>query len=1041
MANETRIKIKVPNPPANSTIAKIIIEKYYGVQKKESEEEVYFDYVESCKDIITPELGDIPKVTLTNISLAYDQCQENIADLFCAPPEVPPIQSGQPVPEIRNFNVNKEFLYPGEEIQINFSLSGKGYYSIFQRFFNDHSEKIGNDIVLANFLEFSAPPETQVEKAQIISVPTNLEEDIVFAEYILTVTNNNDTEDSRKQTVSIKRRPPLQEETIEKKFEPDNDVSDAKKEIYYLASNVIKPSLTLSDYSISNLKNDTKKFNSDLIRENAGAFWILNDEETNLTFAKDANQAGKIIVLQDSKVTSNNIKPATANDTDGFGNTTENIQYQFTDNIVGIERLRYKDNIISKNYILDMAYSYQKPYLKKELKKAGALAFNSAKISLTPTYNYFNQKYEQLHNSIDENILPNIYFLNLNKEAVQNRRTAKPEDDFTIDPDIRKLIVLNDQIPEKVNVQASERRLVTPQNTTVVNNRVTQPFGRLTTTQNIRAENNRVAQSVVAINSNISSEPFETKMYYDYYLKEAKKQRINDANLLNRIKNTYIPYAFVNKMQKYNADSVMHPMKIEVSFSKPKISIISSLLKASKIGEQFMLSCLTKFQKNETATIETVKQEFDLLTSGYFENTNRYIEINNITSLTGSITDEFVYLGDYRQFNNSQTGTQLNMLEFADFSDRLHYIIKQQLRTYSDILNGKKCFTETLYYRIEKKSVDNDAVIQNIWIPNDPDMETINYIDTQVKYDKKYTYTIYSYDFVLANSYKSLDQPATIGTINISNKPLLLLVENIFDRVSATVVDLPPNKPSVEIYPYRGVDNKITFLLNRNIGTTKQKEIIIENEDFDFFEKIRDSQQNEQEDLIQFSSDDIIKEYEIFRMDKPPIAYQDFAGTLHGKVDTKVNSIEPNKRATLVSFTDFIVPNKKYYYTFRCKDIHEHLSNPSEIYEVEIVNENGTIFLLSKIYEPKRHLAVEASKSFNRFLMIKPNMAQEVDFDFEAETAKNAAELKSEVESRINKNQDRFVWNKKYKLRLVSKSTNRVYDINFKFGTETKIVE
>ncbi len=39
-------------------------------------------------------------------------------------------------------------------------------------------------------------------------------------------------------------------------------------------------------------------------------------------------------------------------------------------------------------------------------------------------------------------------------------------------------------------------------------------------------------------------------------------------------------------------------------------------------------------------------------------------------------------------------------------------------------------------------------------------------------------------------------------------------------------------------------------------------------------------------------------------------------------------------------------PNKKYYYTFKTIDYHGNISNPSPVYEVEIVDDNGASYFL-----------------------------------------------------------------------------------------------
>ena len=46
----------------------------------------------------------------------------------------------------------------------------------------------------------------------------------------------------------------------------------------------------------------------------------------------------------------------------------------------------------------------------------------------------------------------------------------------------------------------------------------------------------------------------------------------------------------------------------------------------------------------------------------------------------------------------------------------------------------------------------------------------------------------------------------------------------------------------------------------------------------------------------------------------------------------------------IVSYVDDIQPNTKYYYMFRSVDIHSHYSYPSEIYEVEMIEDAGAVY-------------------------------------------------------------------------------------------------
>jgi hypothetical protein len=90
---------------------------------------------------------------------------------------------------------------------------------------------------------------------------------------------------------------------------------------------------------------------------------------------------------------------------------------------------------------------------------------------------------------------------------------------------------------------------------------------------------------------------------------------------------------------------------------------------------------------------------------------------------------------------------------------KLNSVFKNNLRSYEEMLQGKPCHTETLFYRIAKHSVDSKGKvgltpIQNFYISNFTNSSLASFVDTQVKFDKRYKYLIYAYKLVVGNKYK-----------------------------------------------------------------------------------------------------------------------------------------------------------------------------------------------------------------------------------------------------------------------------------------------
>ena len=163
--------------------------------------------------------------------------------------------------------------------------------------------------------------------------------------------------------------------------------------------------------------------------------------------------------------------------------------------------------------------------------------------------------------------------------------------------------------------------------------------------------------------------------------------------------------------------------------------------------------------------------------------------------------------------------------------------------------------------------------------------------------------------------------------------------------------------------------------------------------------------------------------------------------------------------ANSASFVDeTIKPNRKYYYTFRVIDAHAHWSNPSAIYEVEIVDNSGAVYLLISVVELDTSIKRSISKKARRYIQIIPTMMQtELDgqqFKYlglrqkgpkkrvqktvqSAKTLKNiylglGLKPRRSIDPKVENPTDP-IWEKSFKIRLTSKKTGRKIDLNINF--------
>ena len=158
---------------------------------------------------------------------------------------------------------------------------------------------------------------------------------------------------------------------------------------------------------------------------------------------------------------------------------------------------------------------------------------------------------------------------------------------------------------------------------------------------------------------------------------------------------------------------------------------------------------------------------------------------------------------------------------------------------------------------------------------------------------------------------------------------------------------------------------------------------------------------------VEFGSDDPVKRFQIFRIAEKPSTYRDFS--LYEEVNGEV-------------FEEAILPNTKYYYTFRAIDSHGHISNPSPVYEVELIDEKGAVKPIIRLFDmtpPKNKINTKACQ---KYIYLKPSIQQLYFADDE-----NVDSIFSDATTK-----------KKYKLRLTSKGSGKKIDINFSFKKEIK---
>jgi hypothetical protein len=409
----------------------------------------------------------------------------------------------------------------------------------------------------------------------------------------------------------------------------------------------------------------------------------------------------------------------------------------------------------------------------------------------------------------------------------------------------------------------------------------------------------------------------------------------------------------------------------------------------------------------------------------------------------------------------------------------------------------------------KKSAATGQVIQNFFVLPEDIDPEKgyssqIKIIDTQVKYNQLYNYEIHAAKVVIGTEYKytiaptseekDLFENATTENLNTSGEgifaPIITMLEDpssdkkadlytvytsqetqsdkvvlpvkvnlrptvkvyevpLYTERDVLITDNPPMPPIVNMYPMSGKKNKVLMTFETQTGDREMIPVGIEVEDTTYFIKERFSQKRNivypggeyVYKTLRFKSDDASSRYEIFRIegeDNRPSSYKDFRGRLYQVAD-KLKPIPEG------GFEDTIKVNTKYYYTFRSRDMHGNASNPSPVYEVEMVDAGQDVFyplfnaydiedLKALNYKSDRKTISTKTKTLKKTVQIR---AAEQQILLNEEASGITGETANVPNSKpVLGVATHSLWNDKvFKFRFTSRHTGRKIDINVDFNT------
>jgi len=187
--------------------------------------------------------------------------------------------------------------------------------------------------------------------------------------------------------------------------------------------------------------------------------------------------------------------------------------------------------------------------------------------------------------------------------------------------------------------------------------------------------------------------------------------------------------------------------------------------------------------------------------------------------------------------------------------------------------------------------------------------------------------------------------------------------------------------------------------------------------------KSKEIQPNLDAGMVLARSENDLSEIHTRKLDRPPTSLQDLVDNGEKFVLDYLNGE--------TAYISNIIPNQKYYYTFISRDFVGLYSNASFTYEVEVVEDSGYVYTKVNVYEYPVEDNKVTTKSFQKLLKVKPSFEQLQPFN-----ASSIGEGESGVYTTTPGGQP-----PKFKIRVRSKKSKRVFDINLKYTQKVQEVQ
>jgi hypothetical protein len=503
--------------------------------------------------------------------------------------------------------------------------------------------------------------------------------------------------------------------------------------------------------------------------------------------------------------------------------------------------------------------------------------------------------------------------------------------------------------------------------------------------------------------------PFDKASKQDFLSVSSRSTEVVNFGRGSQMRNFVMPTQLIKQGSEdspyYNYLRINQRIDNGISHFSQKIGVFDEILQDYLFGDGTNITF--KIEENGE-TLEVPKRLYSV---GSF--------FNKVTELD---TDNFFTLRESTAQSNMSFALRKHLMKgfLKDAS-------KTGFRTYEDIYRGIEAHKEAFCYSVDKHdgNIQDSTKIQSLYAPALEESTPV--IDTQVKYGKTYGYKVVGHYMIVGNTYtysvkmSSPDSDDPYVDVEVINRPSIVMMPFDVLEKKINVVQMPPVFPQVSFKTKNDAKNKISIYLSPSKTDKIEDFTTITTEDNQQLIALRQlpNARNIQ-GKFKFKTYGDQGLFEVFRLDMPPMSYSDFK-------DAKIGEISMPFETTDAIFRDAVAANKKYYYMFRSVNQKGFVSNPTAVYEVEMLIDADESKVITDTYDFPKPREMESTLEFRKLFRIIPAV-EHVLFDPSQDVLEGKRSLVGTLDNLKLGIASKAVWGRKFKIRIKSKTSGKMID-------------